>query len=97
MPYEPPDRYHRRRGFRLAEVNAWLEQRAASRPARQGVDAEGADVAQLASALAGATSAADAGDHSQLTDALRMLANAAGSALRTRLSELPTLPPRPYA
>jgi len=77
MPYEPPSGAYAHRRFRLGEVNAWLEQRASLQPRRDGDDAERGDVAQLASALAHATSAAHAGDQSKLTNALRMVANAA--------------------
>ena len=77
MPNEPPSADNPHRRFRLAEVNAWLEQRAASQPPRKGDDAERGDMAQLANALAEATSVAHAGDQAQLADALRMVANAA--------------------
>ena len=77
MPNQPPSADNPHRRFRLAEVNAWLEQRAASQPPRKGDDAERGDMAQLASAFADATSAAHAGDQAQLADALRMVANAA--------------------
>jgi excisionase family DNA binding protein len=77
MPFEPPNGDYPHRRFRLPEVNLWLEQHAASQRAPDGDDPERADVAQLASALADATSAALDGDQSQLTDALRMVANTA--------------------
>ena len=77
MPNEPPSADNPHRRFRPAEVNAWLEQRATSQPPRKGDEAERGDMAQLANALAEATSAADAGDHAQLADVLSMVANAA--------------------
>jgi hypothetical protein len=77
MPNEPPSADNPHRRFRLAEVTAWLEQRAASPPPRKGDHAERGDMAQLANALADATSAAHAGDQAQLGDALRTVANAA--------------------
>ena len=77
MPYEPPSGDYRHRRFRVGEVEAWLDQRAAAQPADESNDAAGAGVEQLADVLDGAARAAHDGDPSQLAGALRALANAA--------------------
>ena len=77
MPYEPPSGDYRHRRFRVREVEAWLNQRAAAQPADESNDVPGAGVEQLASALGEAASAAHDGDQSQLADALRAVADAA--------------------
>ena len=75
MPYEPPSGDYSHRRFRLGEVRAWLDERAAG--AQEVNDTGSGGVEQLATALAEASSAAHGNDQSQLADALRVLANAA--------------------
>ena len=77
MPYEPPSRDYPHRRFRLGQVRAWLEQRAATQRTHQGKVTEGADSKQLASALTEATSAAQDGDKAKLADALHAVSKAA--------------------
>jgi hypothetical protein len=78
MPSEPPTEGFPHRRFQIDQVDAWLEERGATRAAVAVDDAELPDLQDLADALARASAAVRAENLSAIAGALRALAAAAG-------------------